>query len=203
MVLASGAVGAALAVGLAALFGSRGPVIGILIAAHLVFEPQLQGAGFLGDARQALPISAINRLGDAGGGLDYRIALGTADRRHPRVDRRRPRGRRMAHQDARDLMAQQGRGYAQRVSPALPSWLRPPWARTVDVLVVLAVFVLVVPATIAEAARTDEVCSGRRCWRSSAVLALLWRRRAAVPRARRRHRGRPSSCRSTAPTGSR
>ena len=63
MVFASGAVGAALAVGLAALFGSRGPVIGILIAAHLVFEPQLQGAGF---------------LGDAGGGVDYRIALGTA-----------------------------------------------------------------------------------------------------------------------------
>ena len=78
MTFASGMVGAALAVGLAALFGSRGPVIGILIAAHLVFEPQLQGAGFLGDARQALPISAINRIGDAGGGLDYRLALGTA-----------------------------------------------------------------------------------------------------------------------------
>jgi ABC-type transport system involved in multi-copper enzyme maturation permease subunit len=78
MTFASGAVGAALAVGLAALFGSRGPVIGILIAAHLVFEPQLQGAGFLGDARQALPISAINRIGDAGSGLDFKLALGTA-----------------------------------------------------------------------------------------------------------------------------
>jgi hypothetical protein len=78
MVFASGMVGAALAVGLAALFGSRGPVIGILIAAHLVFEPQLQGATFLGDARQALPISAINRIGDAASGLDYTIALGTA-----------------------------------------------------------------------------------------------------------------------------
>ena len=78
MTFASGAVGAALAVGLAALFGSRGPVIGILIAAHLVFEPQLQGATFLGDARQALPISAINRIGDAAGGLDYTVALGTA-----------------------------------------------------------------------------------------------------------------------------
>jgi ABC-type transport system involved in multi-copper enzyme maturation permease subunit len=76
--LASGAVGAALAVGLSALFGSRGPVIGILIAAHLLFEPQLQDAGFLGDARQAFPLSAINRLGDAGSGLDYRLALGTA-----------------------------------------------------------------------------------------------------------------------------
>jgi ABC-type transport system involved in multi-copper enzyme maturation permease subunit len=79
MTLASGAVGAALAVGLAALFGSRGPVIGILIAAHVVFEPQLQSAGFLGAARQALPVSAINRIGDSGtAGLDYKIALGTA-----------------------------------------------------------------------------------------------------------------------------
>jgi ABC-type transport system involved in multi-copper enzyme maturation permease subunit len=78
MVLASGALGAALAVGLAALFGSRGPVIGILIASHLVLETQLQSAGFLGDARQAIPLSAINRIGDAGSGLDYRLALGTA-----------------------------------------------------------------------------------------------------------------------------
>jgi len=79
MTFVSGALGAALAVGLAALFGSRGPVIGILIAAHLVFEPQLQNAGFLGDARQAIPASAISRIGDhATQGLDYKVALGTA-----------------------------------------------------------------------------------------------------------------------------
>jgi ABC-type transport system involved in multi-copper enzyme maturation permease subunit len=79
MTAASGAVGAALAVGLAALFGSRGPVIGILISAHVVFEPQLQNAGFLGNARQAIPMSAINRIGDSGpSALDYRLALGTA-----------------------------------------------------------------------------------------------------------------------------
>jgi ABC-type transport system involved in multi-copper enzyme maturation permease subunit len=79
MTLVSGALGAALAVGLATLFGSRGPVIGILIAAHVVFEPQLQQAGFLGDARQAIPASAINRIGDqASQGLDYKLALGTA-----------------------------------------------------------------------------------------------------------------------------
>ena len=78
MLLASGAVGAALAVGIAALVGSRGPVIAILLAMHLIFEPQLQGAGFLGDARQALPISAINRIGDQAGDLDYSIALGTS-----------------------------------------------------------------------------------------------------------------------------
>ena len=78
MTLVSGVLGAALAVGLATLFGSRGPVIGILIASHLVFEPQLQAARFLGDARQAIPTSAINRIGDAASGLDYKIALGTA-----------------------------------------------------------------------------------------------------------------------------
>ena len=78
MVLASGLLGAALAVGIAALVGSRGPVIAILLAMHLIFEPQLQGAGFLGDARQALPISAINRIGDQAKDLDYTLALGTS-----------------------------------------------------------------------------------------------------------------------------
>jgi ABC-type transport system involved in multi-copper enzyme maturation permease subunit len=78
MLLASGAFGAGLAVGLAALVGSRGPVIAILLAMHLIFEPQLQGAGFLGDARQALPISAINRIGDQAQDLDYTLALSTS-----------------------------------------------------------------------------------------------------------------------------
>jgi hypothetical protein len=78
MLLTSGLLGAALAVGIAALVGSRGPVIAILLAMHLIFEPQLQGAGFLGDARRALPISAINRIGDQAVGLDYTIALGTS-----------------------------------------------------------------------------------------------------------------------------
>lgn len=78
MLLASGAFGAGLAVGLAALVGSRGPVIAILLATHLIFEAQLQGAGFLGDARQALPLSAINRIGDQAKDLDYPLALGTS-----------------------------------------------------------------------------------------------------------------------------
>jgi ABC-type transport system involved in multi-copper enzyme maturation permease subunit len=76
MLLASGAFGAAIAVGLAALVGSRGPVIAILLATHLIFEAQLQGAGFLGDARRGLPISAINRIGDQAKELDYTITLG-------------------------------------------------------------------------------------------------------------------------------
>jgi ABC-type transport system involved in multi-copper enzyme maturation permease subunit len=78
MLVASGAFGAAVAVGLAALVGSRGPVIAIMLASHLIFEAQLQGAGFLGDARRALPISAINRIGDQARDLDYSLALGTS-----------------------------------------------------------------------------------------------------------------------------
>ena len=81
----------------------------------------------------------------------------------------------MAYQDARDLGRRPGRGYAPRVSPALPSRLRPPGARTVDVLVVLVVFVLVVPATIAEAARSDEVLESTSLALVS-VLVLLFRR---------------------------
>jgi ABC-type transport system involved in multi-copper enzyme maturation permease subunit len=74
----SGALAAALAVGLAALFGSRGPVIGILIATHVIIEPQLQGAGFLGGARAAIPTAALNRIGDQATGTDLKVALGTA-----------------------------------------------------------------------------------------------------------------------------
>ena len=73
-------------------------------------------------------------------------------------------------------MRRLGRGYAQRVSPALPSWLRPPWTRTIDVLVALAVFVLVVPATIAGAVETDEVLEAALI-SLAAVLVLVWRRR--------------------------
>jgi signal transduction histidine kinase len=62
------------------------------------------------------------------------------------------------------------------VSPVLPSWLRPPWTRTIDVLVVLAVFVLVVPATVAGAVESDEVLETALI-ALAAVLALLWRRR--------------------------
>jgi len=62
------------------------------------------------------------------------------------------------------------------VSPALPSWLRPPGARTVDVLVVLAVFVLVTPAMIAQAAETDELLEATLI-ALAGVLVLLWRRR--------------------------
>jgi len=81
----------------------------------------------------------------------------------------------MAHQDARDLGRRASRGYAPRVSPARPSWLRKPSARTVDVLVVLLVALLVVPVTVAEASKTDEVLAATLL-SVAGVLALLFRR---------------------------
>jgi signal transduction histidine kinase len=73
-------------------------------------------------------------------------------------------------------MARQGRGYAPRVSPARPSWLRPPSPRTVDALLVLVVALLVVPAVIAQAAKSDEVLV-TTALALVEVLALFWRRR--------------------------
>jgi hypothetical protein len=78
LAVSAGALASALAVGLAALFGSRGPVIGILIATHVVLEPQLQGASFLGNAREAVPTAALNRIGDQATSVDFKVALGTA-----------------------------------------------------------------------------------------------------------------------------
>ena len=164
MVLASGAVGAALAVGLAALVGSRGPVIAILLAFHLVFEPQLQGAGFLGDARQALPISAINRIGDQAGDLDYTLALGTSIAVVARLDRGRAGRRRMAHEDARDLV-RRGRGYAPRVSRPFRRGCASRRPARGDIGLTLLVVVLVLPGTVAAADRATRSC-WRRCSRS-------------------------------------
>jgi hypothetical protein len=73
--VSAGALASALAVGLAALFGSRGPVIGILIATHVVLEPQLQSAGFLGSAREAVPTAALNRIGDQATSVDFKVSL--------------------------------------------------------------------------------------------------------------------------------
>ena len=78
MVLASGALSAAMAVGLAALVGSRGPVIGILLAFHLAITPLLQQMSLLGSTRQVLPIAALNRIGDQPQAVELQVALLTA-----------------------------------------------------------------------------------------------------------------------------
>jgi hypothetical protein len=77
-VLVSAALSTAMAVGLSALVGSRGPVIGILLAFYLAVQPLLQGMGFLGDLRHGIPAVAVNRIGDLPAGPEGHVALVTA-----------------------------------------------------------------------------------------------------------------------------
>jgi hypothetical protein len=63
--LASAVLGCAVAVGLAATIGSRGPVIAMLLAFELAIAPLLSQIGFLGDVRQALPTNALDRIANA------------------------------------------------------------------------------------------------------------------------------------------
>jgi hypothetical protein len=75
--LASGALGCTVAVGLAALVGSRGPVIAMLLAFELAISPLLSSVGFLGGVRQAIPSNALDRIA-AGPHPTIPMALGTA-----------------------------------------------------------------------------------------------------------------------------
>jgi hypothetical protein len=74
--LAAGAVSSAMAVGLSALVGSRGPVIGILLGFLLAAQPLLLEMGFLGAARELVPLNAVSQIGE----LDpvVQSSLGTA-----------------------------------------------------------------------------------------------------------------------------
>jgi hypothetical protein len=76
-VLAAGAFTSAACVGLAALIGSRGPVIGIALAFQLALSPILAEVGGLGEARRAIPALAIARISDAGGldGYPFGVAV--------------------------------------------------------------------------------------------------------------------------------
>ena len=64
-VVAAGALSTAMAVGLSALVGTRGPVIGTMLAFLLALQPLLIALGFLGFFRRLLPAIDISRLGDA------------------------------------------------------------------------------------------------------------------------------------------
>jgi hypothetical protein len=79
MALSAMALSTALGVGIAALVGSRGPVIGIMLAFELAVVPLLQQVGFLGGARQLLPSVALNRIGDLPPTVaGLHVALGSA-----------------------------------------------------------------------------------------------------------------------------
>ena len=132
-VLVAGALSAAVAVGVSALVGSRGPVIGIMLAFYLAVQNLLLAMGFLGGVRQIVPDAAIHRIGDlrADGGRARR-----AGRRDPRRDRLvgdHARARRMAHQDPRDL-SPRGPGPGIRsprvLGPSPRGWAsrRPAWS---------------------------------------------------------------------------
>jgi hypothetical protein len=79
MVLAAMALSTACGVGVAALVGSRGPVIGIMLAFELAVLPLLSQVSFLGGARQLLPAVALNRIGDLPPTVaGLHVALGSA-----------------------------------------------------------------------------------------------------------------------------
>jgi ABC-type transport system involved in multi-copper enzyme maturation permease subunit len=78
LVLTAGTLATATAVGVSALVGSRGPVIGLLLAFFVGITPLLQAIGFLGNARQLLPEVAIDRIGNLDGVPGMHVALGTA-----------------------------------------------------------------------------------------------------------------------------
>jgi hypothetical protein len=75
--LAAAALSAAIAVGVSALVGSRGPVIGILLAFELAISPLLEQVKFLGHARDVIPSAALGRIGDMPQ-HGMQVALGTA-----------------------------------------------------------------------------------------------------------------------------
>jgi ABC-type transport system involved in multi-copper enzyme maturation permease subunit len=78
LVLAAGALSTGVAVGMSAVVGSRGPVIGILLAFFLGISPLLEAISFLGGSRQLVPEVAINRIGDLSTPPGMHVALGTA-----------------------------------------------------------------------------------------------------------------------------
>jgi hypothetical protein len=77
-VLVAGALSTAMAVGLSALMGSRGPVIGVLLAFLLVIQLLLLDVAFLGAARQGIPAVAIDRIADVHARGGVHVALATA-----------------------------------------------------------------------------------------------------------------------------
>lgn len=76
-VLTTGALSAAVAVGLAALTGSRASVITVMLAFDLALAPLLSNIAWLGDVRQAIPTNALYRIGE-GPDLGVHMGLATA-----------------------------------------------------------------------------------------------------------------------------
>jgi hypothetical protein len=77
MILGATVVATATGVGAAALVGSRGPVIGMLLGFFLAIQPLLAAMSFLGAGRKLVPSEALARIGDVSTGSVH-IGLGLA-----------------------------------------------------------------------------------------------------------------------------
>ena len=101
LLVAAAVLATAAGVGAGALFGSRGPVIGLLLGFFLVIDPLLASIGFLGEARAIVPSEALHRIG----GMPRPDAPRRrhCDRCRRRLGCRGPRSRRMAHPAPRGL----------------------------------------------------------------------------------------------------
>jgi signal transduction histidine kinase len=83
----------------------------------------------------------------------------------------------VAHPHAGDLIdVGPGRGYAQRVSPALPAWLGKPSTRTVDIGIAVLVGLPVISTSVGNGVEQDRTLAGLVVG-VLAVAALLVRRR--------------------------
>lgn len=76
--LAAGALSTTVAVGVSSVVGSRGPVIGILLAFFLGVSTLLPAVTFLGDIRQLVPKVALDRIGDVSTVPGMHVSLGSA-----------------------------------------------------------------------------------------------------------------------------
>jgi hypothetical protein len=76
--LLAGALATAVAVGLSALVGSRGPVIAVLLGFELAVMPILSNLKPLGVARQAIPTQALERIAGTTPTSAVSMALATA-----------------------------------------------------------------------------------------------------------------------------
>ena len=77
-VLTAGALTAAVCVGLAALTGSRGTIIGLALAFQLGVSPLLAQVDALGDARFGIPQVAIAKIGGSAGDLAFTVPVAIA-----------------------------------------------------------------------------------------------------------------------------
>jgi len=77
-VLTAGALAAAVCVGLAALTGSRGTIIGLALAFQLGVSPLLAQIEPIGDARFGIPQVAIAKIGGSADDLQFAVATAVA-----------------------------------------------------------------------------------------------------------------------------